>query len=68
MLPRIMIVAHGHPSSIKGGAEIAAYNFFKEFKRQGAECLFVARSEPNRPMAARLFRSLAMANCSFILE
>ena len=48
MLPRIMIVVHGHPSTSKGGAEIAAYNLFKEFRRQGAECLFVARSvEPS---------------------
>ena len=45
MLPRIIIVAHGHPSISKGGAEIAAYNFFKEFKQHGAECLFVARSD-----------------------
>jgi hypothetical protein len=40
-----MLVVHGHPSTSKGGAEIAAYNLFKEFKRQGAECLFVARSD-----------------------
>jgi glycosyltransferase involved in cell wall biosynthesis len=53
MFPRIIIVVHGHPSISKGGTEVAAYNFFKEFKRQGAACLFVARSdEPSHGCSA----------------
>ena len=42
---RILIVSHGHPDHSKGGAEVAAYNLFKEFERQGLDTLFLARSD-----------------------
>ena len=45
---KILIVAHGHPDHSKGGAEVAAYNLFKEYERRGMDTLFLARSsEPS---------------------
>ena len=41
---RILIIAHGHPDHSKGGAEVAAYNLFKEYQRRGINTLFLARS------------------------
>jgi glycosyltransferase involved in cell wall biosynthesis len=41
---KILIIAHGHPDHSKGGAEVAAYNLFKEYQRQGLDTLFLARS------------------------
>jgi glycosyltransferase involved in cell wall biosynthesis len=41
---RILIVAHGHPSVHKGGAEFAAYDLYKEYERQGIDVKFMARS------------------------
>jgi glycosyltransferase involved in cell wall biosynthesis len=44
MNKRILIVAHGHPSVHKGGAEIAAFDLYKEYERQGFDVKFMARS------------------------
>jgi len=41
---RILVIAHGHPDHHKGGAEIAAYNLFREYERLGIETIFLARS------------------------
>lgn len=41
---KILIVSHGHPDHSKGGAEVAAYNLFKEYQAQGHDALFLARS------------------------
>ncbi len=41
---RILIVAHGHPDHNKGGAEIAAYNLYNEYRRRGLDAYFLARS------------------------
>ncbi|WP_430459484.1 glycosyltransferase family 4 protein [Thalassolituus sp. LLYu03] len=41
---RILVVAHGHPDHSKGGAEVAAYNLYKEYEAMGLDCLFLARS------------------------
>lgn len=42
--PRILIISHGHPSFSKGGAEVAAYNLFKEYKKvHPGKVLFLAR-------------------------
>ena len=41
----ILIVAHGHPDVHKGGAELAAYQLFKEYEREGHTVTFLARSE-----------------------
>lgn len=41
---RILIIAHGHPDQSKGGAEVAAYNLFKEYERVGIDTLFLART------------------------
>lgn len=41
---KILIIAHGHPDHSKGGAEVAAYNLFKEYEKQGLDTLFLARS------------------------
>lgn len=45
---RVLIVSHGHPVISKGGAEVAAHNLFKEYKRRGMEVVFLGRSgEPS---------------------
>lgn len=45
---KILIVSHGHPDHSKGGAEVAAYNLFKEYQRRGIDTLFLARTpEPS---------------------
>lgn len=42
--PRILIISHGHPAFSKGGAEVAAYNLFREYKkRYPGKTLFLAR-------------------------
>ncbi|WHI48563.1 glycosyltransferase family 4 protein [Microbulbifer sp. JMSA004] len=41
---RILIVSHGHPDHSKGGAEVAAYNLFKEYERRGLDTVFLART------------------------
>ncbi|GAA6135059.1 glycosyltransferase family 4 protein [Oceaniserpentilla sp. 4NH20-0058] len=41
---KILIISHGHPDHSKGGAEVAAYNLFKEYQAQGKDALFLARS------------------------
>jgi len=42
---RILIISHGHPDHSKGGAEVAAYNLFKEYERQGLDTVFLARTD-----------------------
>ncbi|WHI50423.1 glycosyltransferase family 4 protein [Microbulbifer sp. MLAF003] len=42
---RILIVSHGHPDHSKGGAEVAAYNLFKEYERLGLDTVFLARTD-----------------------
>ncbi|WP_288130899.1 glycosyltransferase family 4 protein [Microbulbifer sp.] len=42
---KILIVSHGHPDHSKGGAEVAAYNLFKEYERQGLDTVFLARTD-----------------------
>lgn len=44
-MSRILVVSHGHPDFNKGGAEVAAYNLFKELLRQGHDAYFLARTE-----------------------
>ncbi|WP_218870199.1 glycosyltransferase family 4 protein [Psychrobacter sp. BI730] len=41
---RILVVSHGHPDHSKGGAELAAYNLFKQYQKMGIETMFLARS------------------------
>jgi glycosyltransferase involved in cell wall biosynthesis len=41
---RILIIAHGHPDHNKGGAEIAAYNLFKEYRKRDLNTIFLART------------------------
>ncbi|MDO6709132.1 glycosyltransferase family 4 protein [Aliiglaciecola sp. 2_MG-2023] len=41
---RLLIVSHGHPDLNKGGAEMAAYNMFKENLNQGVDAYFLART------------------------
>lgn len=41
---RILVVSHGHPDHSKGGAELAAYNLFKQYQNMGVETMFLARS------------------------
>lgn len=41
---KVLIVAHGHPDINKGGAEIAAYNMFKELESAGNDVYFLART------------------------
>ncbi|WP_137168120.1 glycosyltransferase family 4 protein [Salinimonas lutimaris] len=41
---RILIMSHGHPEINKGGAEVAAYNMYKELERAGQDVYFVART------------------------
>jgi glycosyltransferase involved in cell wall biosynthesis len=40
--PRILFLAHGHPTLHAGGAEIFAHDLFQAVKAEGAEALFVA--------------------------
>ena len=42
---RILIISHGHPHFSKGGAEVAAYNLFKEYEARGLDCVFLARTD-----------------------
>tara|TARA_Y100000994_G_scaffold244621_1_gene244790 strand:+ start:13173 stop:14423 length:1251 start_codon:yes stop_codon:yes gene_type:complete len=42
---KILIISHGHPDVHKGGAEIAAYQLFKEYETLGHQVTFLARSE-----------------------
>ncbi|QIA64457.1 glycosyltransferase [Vibrio astriarenae] len=42
---KILIVSHGHPDISKGGAEVAAYNLYQEYKNRGIDCLFLARTD-----------------------
>ena len=40
---KVLIISHGHPSTSKGGAEIIAYNLFKQLtEHKKIECHFVA--------------------------
>ncbi len=41
-LPRVLIVAHNHPSLHPGGTEIFAHELFRGIKALGAEALFLA--------------------------
>ncbi|WP_026377271.1 glycosyltransferase family 4 protein [Aestuariibacter salexigens] len=41
---RILILSHGHPDMDKGGAEVAAYNMFKQLLCRDADVYFMARS------------------------
>ena len=50
---RILVIAHGHPDFSLGGAEIAAYDLFKAFKKEEDidEALFLATyNENNNPL------------------
>ena len=42
--PKILIISHGHPDFNKGGAEVAAYNMFKELLGRGEDAYFLART------------------------
>jgi glycosyltransferase involved in cell wall biosynthesis len=42
---KILIISHGHPDLSKGGAEVAAYNLFKEYEKLGFDAIFLARSD-----------------------
>ncbi len=45
---KILIVSHGHPDHSKGGAEVAAYNLFKQYENIGIDTMFLARTgEPS---------------------
>ncbi|NEX17331.1 MAG: group 1 glycosyl transferase [Halochromatium sp.] len=39
---RVLMIAHGHPSLIKGGGEIAAYQLFKELRERGIDAYLLA--------------------------
>ncbi|AWJ82035.1 glycosyl transferase (plasmid) [Azospirillum sp. TSH58] len=41
-LPRVLVVAHNHPSLHPGGTEIFAHELFGSLKAKGAEALFLA--------------------------
>jgi len=41
---KILIISHGHPVLSKGGAEIAAYNLYKELRGRGIDAMFLART------------------------
>jgi len=38
----ILIISHGHPSFSKGGGELAAYNFYKRYEKEGYNSYFMA--------------------------
>lgn len=42
---KVLVVSHGHPDLSKGGAEVAAYNLYCEYKKRGIESLFLARTD-----------------------
>ncbi|GMQ47917.1 glycosyltransferase family 4 protein [Vibrio sp. 10N] len=42
---KVLIMSHGHPDLNKGGAELAAYQFFEESLRQGDDAYFLARTD-----------------------
>lgn len=42
---KILMMSHGHPDLSKGGAEIAAYNLYKEYLVRGLDCYFLARTD-----------------------
>ncbi|MEN9800062.1 MAG: hypothetical protein RL653_3759 [Pseudomonadota bacterium] len=45
---KILVMAHGHPSLSKGGAELAAHASFDEMRRRGHDCVLVsATSRPS---------------------
>lgn len=55
---RIVIFSHGHPFFSKGGAEIAAYNLFREINSRGEHtAVFIGRAQSDLMHA---FTSLAM--------
>jgi len=39
---KILIISHAHPKFSKGGGEIAAYNMYKELRKQGFDAYFLA--------------------------
>lgn len=41
---RILIISHGHPDINKGGAEVAAFNMYKEYRDRGLDAFFLART------------------------
>lgn len=41
---KVLIISHGHPNFNKGGAEVAAYNLFKQFRSDGIDAYFLART------------------------
>ncbi|MDH3981048.1 MAG: glycosyltransferase, partial [Gammaproteobacteria bacterium] len=42
---KVLIISHGHPAQSKGGAEIAAYNLYKELRSRDIDAMFLARSD-----------------------
>ncbi|WP_462321005.1 glycosyltransferase family 4 protein [Halochromatium sp.] len=39
---RVLLIAHGHPSLVKGGGEIAAYQLFRELRERGIDAYLLA--------------------------
>lgn len=44
-MAKILFLSHGHPKFSKGGAEVASWNLFQEFKSRDFDCLYVARHD-----------------------
>ena len=43
MTETTLIIAHGHPDTSKGGAELVAYHQFQELRSRGEQAVFLAR-------------------------
>jgi glycosyltransferase involved in cell wall biosynthesis len=43
-IPRIMVIAHGHPDFSLGGGEIAAHTHWTELRRRGIDSMLIART------------------------
>ncbi|MEI8641051.1 hypothetical protein P4S68_07815 [Pseudoalteromonas sp. Hal099] len=37
---KVLVVSHGHPDLSKGGAEVAAYNLYSEYKKEESKAYF----------------------------
>ncbi len=67
--PRVLLIAHNHPSLHPGGTEIFAHDLFQSLKGQGAEALFLACTNGvhRQPKPGTLFQTVGRSADELIL-
>jgi glycosyltransferase involved in cell wall biosynthesis len=44
-MKKVVFISHGHPELSKGGAEVASWNLYNSLKKNGYDCLYIARKD-----------------------